>query len=428
MKFLLFALTFCSLYGAPLTLQTCREIALDKNPMSRAAKEGIWIATFEIGKSKAPYYFQADVSASYSRWQTHAFIPTQLQNYPQFQFSRYGPFDDYGACLYARYLLFDCGNRQAELKQALLKRGIARQDEEKIRQEIILNVSGAFYSLAANLELLKVNEKKLERAQSHLELAKKRKEVGAVAALDVYRAKVGLADAQQELVKVKGIVRISKGNLNTSMGLAPNCEIEIESVEGELASPLLVDVEHSLDEGLQKRPELKASECRILATCEGVNKARSEFGPQVWAQGSYGRRGEDFFPQTREFYAGVGLRWNVFNGWYSTYQLQQAKSEVRYEKNRHEQLALAIQQEIWRSHSQLLESWEMINTTNAQLEDAKESHRLAKERYENGSSTINDLLDSQTVLSRSEAIHVEARWNYKIAETSFDWAMGRLGF
>jgi outer membrane protein TolC len=68
----------------------------------------------------------------------------------------------------------------------------------------------------------------------------------------------------------------------------------------------------------------------------------------------------------------------------------------------------------------------MIETTLTQVKDANESHRLAKERYSNGSSTINDLLDSETALARAEALFVEARWNYRIAETTFNWAQGKL--
>lgn len=426
MKWAFIFLLSTPLFAAPLTLEKCREIALDQNPAIRASKEGVRIASEDIGKARAPYWFQTDVIASAARWQTYAFIPTQLQQYPQFMFTRYGPFNDLRLAVQARYVLFDSGQRQAELKSALLKRGIACHEAEKIRQEIAMNVSAAFFSLAGNLELLEVNKRRLQRAKSHQEVARRRKEVGSVPQIDLYRAKVGVADARQELARVKGVVRISTGNLNTSMGLSPNCAVEIAPDEFKVEQPHEDLGEKALVTGLEARPEMRRAHLELEALCQEIKRAEAEFGPKVVAEGSYGVRGEHYFPSTREFYAGVGLRWNLFDGRYSTHNLRQAKEKWLYQKERKDQLALAVQQEIWRSWSELIESWEMVETTFAEVEDAKESHRHALERYEMGSSTMNDLLDAETALSRAEAVWVEARWNFRLAETSFSWSQGLL--
>lgn len=424
--FLLFLLVAASLFSTPLTLETCVEIALDCNPAARAAKEGVKISCHEVGKAKAAFYPILDASASYARWQTFAFIPNQLRGVPQFMFDRYGPFNDYRIALKGSYLIYDSGARQAELRAMLAKREVAFAEEEKLQQEIALNVTTAFYSLAGNLELLEVNGKKLARAKKNLAITEKRKKVGAAPAMDVYRSKVGVAEARQELTKVRGVVRIAKGNLNTSMGLAPNLEIEIASQEHSFFSPERINLDNCLAIGLQNRPEMRASQLQMSALCQKIKKVKSEYGPQIAFEGSYGARDEEFFPNTREFYAGVGVRWNLFNGFYTTHSLREAKSRYAYRQNQHDQLALAIQQEIWRAYSQMTESWEMIQTTLAQVEDAQEGYRMAEDRYENGSATINDLLDSETALAKAEAMHVEARWNYRIAETAFAWTQGLI--
>ncbi len=76
--------------------------------------------------------------------------------------------------------------------------------------------------------------------------------------------------------------------------------------------------------------------------------------------------------------------------------------------------------------SRLQESYESIETSLVQVDDAEESNRLTEERYHAGASTITDLLDAQTSLARAEAAKVDAVWGYQAAKTIFLWTQGVL--
>jgi len=71
---LLTATSACAFADTPLTLQAAQHIALDTNPLSRAAYEGIVIAQEAAGIAKAPYYPEIGANAHYQRWQKHDFI------------------------------------------------------------------------------------------------------------------------------------------------------------------------------------------------------------------------------------------------------------------------------------------------------------------------------------------------------------------
>ena len=60
------------------------------------------------------------------------------------------------------------------------------------------------------------------------------------------------------------------------------------------------------------------------------------------------------------------------------------------------------------------------------VQDAQESMRLAKERYEAGAGTVTDLLDSQTALARALASQVEAGWDYHTANAVFNRSIGKM--
>ncbi len=92
-----------------------------------------------------------------------------------------------------------------------------------MRQDIALAVHQAYYGHIAARVAHSIAGKNLTRAEDHLRLAKERFDAGAAPQLDVFRAQVEASDARLSLVKADNLVRISRGNLNTAMGLPSNC-------------------------------------------------------------------------------------------------------------------------------------------------------------------------------------------------------------
>ena len=179
--------------GKALDLESAVRIALDQNPLSRAAREGITVAKEVTGEARSPYYPDLGLNASYSRWERHAFLPSGIVmlGIP----STIGPTNDWFSGLATRYTLFDFGQRRAELKAAQAREGVAKEEAARVRQDIALEVHQAYFGLVAALETERVAKEALNRAEDHLRLARLRKEAGAVPQVDVVRAQVEVADA-----------------------------------------------------------------------------------------------------------------------------------------------------------------------------------------------------------------------------------------
>ena len=409
-----------------LTLKECYRIALDKNPANRIAKEGREVARESVGIARAPYYPDLRFDAGYARWQVHAFVFEGVVVGVKLP-SVIGPVNDYHLNVSSDYVLYDSGKRCAELQRTLAQKGLADVEVERIRQEILLNVSIAFYSLLANTELLQVSEQNHGRTEDHLLLAIQRLDAGAVTRADVYRTQVKVSEAKQDLVKSQSQQRISHGNLNTSMGQTPEWDIQIVNDTKEIRSPNTIDIAASMDRAEHCRPELKAAYQRIKAAHYQVKGAKSDFGPKLIAHGEYGWRDEEFYPDDKEWRIGVGVELPLFTGFELTHKLNRERRILCREQAEYDQLVLLVKQDVWNSHSHLKEAYETIQTTKSQVIDALESMRLAKERYAAGAGILNDLLDAQTALAKAETSHVGARWNYHIAEAIFQWSQGILG-
>lgn len=106
--------------------------------------------------------------------------------------------------------------------------------------------------------------------------------------------------------------------------------------------------------------------------------------------------------------------------------MDKAKAEVSREEAEAKQLLLKVRQEVWTAHSKINEAYAAVQTTKVLVQDAQESMRMAKERYEVGAGTITDLLDAQTALVRALSTQVEAEWDYHIARAVFRRSIGKM--
>lgn len=425
-------LILSSLSANPLSLESCKRIALDKNPLAKAATEGIQIAKESVGIALSTYYPHVDFHAHYERWQTYNFfrlnnpfgnlLPLNVNIVPNI----IGPTNDYNFAVNSRYTLYDWGKRRAILMESIAEKDAAIEESQRIYQEILLNVSIAFYDLLANKALEKVAKKNLERAEHSHKFTLQRESAGSNPLSDVYQSQVVVSEAMQEVVHVENLVRISKVNLNSAMGLPPDVEIEIS--EQSLGSHPLscFNLKEAQYKSVIHRPEIKSALAHLKALKFHTKSVEGDFGPQVTAVGAYGKRDANWPPKFDEWKFGVRMDMPLFTGYELTHKLRKSQAEYCKAKAEYESLSLNVQQQVWIAYSKMEEGAEMIKTSKSQVENAEESMRLNQERYEVGAGIITDLLNAQTALNRANASYVDALWRYQSAIVYFIWAQGLL--
>lgn len=412
--------------AGPVTLEGCVRIALADNPVVQASREGVAAAREAVGEAWSGHYPHVDLSAGYRRWESHAFLPRGLGGTIGAPPDTVGPTHDWSGGLTAGLTLFDGGRRRAAILAAKARWGASREDAAALEQDIALAVHQAFYSLLSAEDALRVARENLARAEDHLRLAQERKEAGVAVQADVLRAQVEVADRRLAIVRVGNLVRIAKGNLNTTMGLPADMPIEVQAAEPEIVPPDEAQLAAAFDQAVRRRPELQAALNRIAGARSDVAAAESAFGPQVNAGARYGRRDAGFWPEDEDWSVGVAVELPLFAGFSRTHRLRRANRELSQEEAQTRSLVLAVRQEVWTAHSRVKEAYEALQATQVLVADARESMDLTRQRYEAGTNTITDLLDAQAALARAEGVQVEARWNYFISRAALDRATGHL--
>lgn len=408
--------------GQPLDLEALVRIALDTNPLVRAAQEGVATARESVGVARASYYPEVGVDARYRRFDTHVFLPAGLP----VSTTTLGSTDDWTAGVRAGYTLFDSGQRSAERDAAVAGEKAAGHDAARVRQDVAFSVHQAYYRVLSALAARSAAEMRLARSRDHVELARARKAAGAAPQSDVLRAEVELADGQLALVSAEGAVRVAYGNLNTTLGLPVDLPLEFNAPEEGFLRPGDEGTKAALVRALQQRPELQASRERIAAADREVAAIRGVYGPRVKAEGAFGWRDSTFLPQDQDWSVGFSFNIPLFTGFARAHRVARAATEVRALEAEMAALAARIQQEVWTANSDLVEADQAVRQSEVLRGAAQESLRFARARYEAGASTITDLLDAESALTQADAAHLTAGLGFRVASARLLRAEGGL--
>ncbi len=335
-----------------------------------------------------------------------------------------GPLDDWTGGLSSRVTLYDFGERRAGLAAARARLGSAQADAAAIRGDVRLSVQSAFYTLAAAQELLGVAERNLGRTDSHLALARARREAGAVPQADVLRVQAEVASAQLQLISARSRVRTAAGQLNTTMGRPAETPLAIAPPSTDSLPPAPADLEDAVRQATASRPELKSEQLRVEAARANVSGARASRAPKLRADGSYGWNDTVFLPETEEWQVGLSVDMPVFDAGSRAHRLARTKAELAREQAAYDHRVLQVRQEVWAAASELARAWESIAANDTHVRASEESLRVVRERYQTGAALVTDLLDTQTALASAEASLAEARWTYLTARATYDRAIG----
>ena len=97
-------------------------------------------------------------------------------------------------------------------------------------------------------------------------------------------------------------------------------------------------------------------------------------------------------------------------------------SHIRYKRAEiHDNISLEVKQ----AYLKTKEAEKKITTVEKAIEQAKENFRINKERYKEQVATSTDVLDAQTLLSRTTTNYYNALYDYKIAKASLYRATGQ---
>ena len=185
--------------------------------------------------------------------------------------------------------------------------------------------------------------------------------------------------------------------------------------ELQILHPELIPAAYTATDVADTRPEIKALDEGIAATRYMQKAALADYVPKVAAFGQYELRDKDLSLLDPVWYAGVRLQWNLFDGF-------AARNNARKAQLQRQQLEVqkkAAQDMITLGQDKLREDYllatQKLTLKQAEIKLTEDTYDFVNKQYQNGLSSLNDVLDAMNDIEKSKFDYQQALYEQRQA-------------
>ena len=321
--------------------------------------------------------------------------------------------------------LFDGFRRSAETRAASANRESALESLEDNRFQQQLTTTNQFFDVLAAIQLVRVRESSVRRADEQLKVSIARLRAGAAIRSDSLRSLVTLGNARVQLINAQTQLTTAEANLGRLVGSEGPVTAIDDSAFYRLAAPL--DTVAIRVEALSQSPQVRTTEAAARSARASIGVARSGYWPTLTLGGNAsinGSQQNDYkFLQQRQ--ATLTVNWGVFN----RFTREQNIASQRVLTEGAEATAGEARRQVLTSLTGRLAELDAAQVrtgiTQTSLAAATEDLRVQQERYRLGVATIVDVLTSQEALTQAEVDALTARFDYIRARAQIQALIGR---
>jgi outer membrane protein len=182
-----------------------------------------------------------------------------------------------------QWLLFDFGERSALVDVAKQGSAISNIAFTAAHQQVIYNVSLAFYANAAARARRASAVESLRDAEEVQTAAQNRYKQGIGTVVEVAQARQAAAAARLERVQAEGAAQNAYLALVSAMGISPMTRLMITDISRrKLSASMTVPVERIVSAALARRPDVLSGYAAQQASLANLRAAQAEFFPKIF--------------------------------------------------------------------------------------------------------------------------------------------------
>jgi len=332
----------------------------------------------------------------------------------------------YGPNVTLSYVLFDFGQRAANIEAANYRLLAANLAQNRVLQEVAFQVEQAYYRVLAFDYLVRASRESLKNFETALDAAQRRRSSGLATAGDEYRAETQVGQARLVLTRNEGELSKARGQLANAVGLPVNVKLELQAVsESPPVSEITQSMEALLEKAKASRPDLIAAEARARAA-RASSTAVSRAGlPTLEFVSNYGRV---LFTDSRTgqdvYNFGFNVRIPLFSGYRDTYSKRRAQEVADQAESTRDQLYSQTELEVWQSYFDLQTAASSVASTANLVKSAGESAAAAAARYKAGVGSLLDLITAQLDDTNARVQQIQSYLDWYSALARLNFALG----
>jgi len=328
------------------------------------------------------------------------------------------------------YPIFTGLKRPAIIGQAEKGVKIAEQGRRKTKLDIVRDVKKYYYSAQFALQMEQLTKDTLERFKSLEDLTERLYKNGSllVKKTDYLRTKTTTALTRTLLNETTYTRELAHEALGNAMGQAWNDQYKL--VESEMPTTISTNLQELVDAANQFNPEIQQLRLAVQISDDQITEAQSGYYPMIgfqasahklWNELDGGLVNED----NRDGWdIGVGMEWNLFDGFATSGKVKHAKAQQRKLKSQRilldEGMALQVKLQFLRIRS----SGKQIKDSKSAFDFARENRKLHTRAYQQDLVETKDVIEAQLIESLAQSAYFRSRHALEIGLTSLEYLIG----
>ena len=412
-----------------LSLEQAVHQALEAHPSQQAAAAEVAAAEARVEQARTGYLPRARYTESFQSSNQPVFAFGTLLNQRRFTQSNFavnalnhpGFVNNFQSQASVEQTLYDFGATNSGIRSSEISKEMTQEQQRLTSQQRIAQVAQAYHRVTLAEQAREVAEAAVRSAEADLERAEAVNEAGMSTDADVLSIRVHLASMREQEIQRRYDADVALAALNEAMG-APLDETH------QLATPLTApaDIDADIDAQPGIRPEVRQAKLAQDLGEARRESARKAYLPKIVARGVFeANRGRFINQGGANWFFGVGLEWNVFDG-STKRKVQEAEASVAVARARTRQVAGQVSLQLRQARANLAASREKLNVAEASVAEAEESTRIIRNRYEAGVATVDVLLRNEVALMEAQTRTLEAIYDERMAAIAVELAAGTL--
>ena len=298
--------------------------------------------------------------------------------------------------------------------------------QRAVRLTLVQNVATAYLQLRALDQQLAVTKQTIQAREDSVKLTQTLEQGGSSPLSDVRQAEQLLYTATSEIPQIEQNIQQEENAIKLLLGENPG---PVARMAAKTLTPPPQDLPVGLpSQLLERRPDIQQAEASLIAANAQIGVARAQFFPSLSISASGGVGGDDwnniFLPGSKTIYGLGTLAQPLFEGGKLTGQLRYAQAYdkelvVTYQKT----IATAFQDvsnaliALKKQHDYRVEQEKLVAA-------AQDSTRLARIRYQGGSTAYLEVLTTDTALYSAQLTLISAQQSEALALVQLYGALG----
>lgn len=416
--------------GAPLTLADAIARARATHPDAAAAIAAEQAATRAATQARAGYLPTVDLIESWQRGNQPVFVFSSLLSQRQFSAANFAidalnhpdAVNNFRTGLTIDQPLYN-GAVRAATASASVGVKLAAAQRQMVAQQLATAVTDAYGRVLVAEGARRASDAAVEAARADRDLVTNRRDAGVANEADVLQVELLVARADQQRIQAGADLRIARAGLAALIGAPLDSEFAL-TMATPAATPL--DVAVMQDEALKQRPDVASARLQVELAGAKVSEARSTFFPQVGVQAGWEGNGDTWTSRSSSWMVGANARINLFRGRSDQARLGAANDVLVARKQELSKTETSAKVDVIAAAARLDAARSTARVARAALAQARESHRIIRDRYEAGLADIASLLRAAEATAQAETQVSAADAAVLTTSAALEQARGRL--